>query len=377
MSPEHTRILFERYPRLLGDPQMMRMIECGDGWFDLIDRALAKIEAECPRLATDPNYKGDLPTIFRIREKYGTLRIDVARETEAIARMVAEAETESEGICEACGAPGQLSAPEQEWLYVRCPGHMGKGAYGGGGNTAGPTRGGPVIWFCGDVHGRFGHVVEALEVTSLPECPAAVIFLGDLEPQEPLTKIFRRFLDAGVEPYFIHGNHEPVNADVWQNTLDGWHRNIHGRVETIAGVRIAGLGGTFRRDIWFPDHADMCDPAPKYETYDAYVNQLWPKDSARNIMLARQYSTAIFPAVVEELSRQRADVLVTHEAPSDFENGFAVIDDLARSLGVETIFNGHHHKDLSSSGKGFKAFQVGLRGIRELSGGIIRLGEPE
>jgi len=121
----------------------------------------------------------------------------------------------------------------------------------------------------------------------------------------------------------------------------------------------------------------MCDPAPKYETYDAYVNQLWPKDSARNIMLARQYSTAIFPAVVEELSRQRADVLVTHEAPSDFENGFAVIDDLARSLGVETIFNGHHHKDLSSSGKGFKAFQVGLRGIRELSGGIIRLGEPE
>jgi predicted phosphodiesterase len=240
------------------------------------------------------------------------------------------------------------------------------------------------IWFCGDVHGEFQHVHQALERHPLTDLPAAVIFLGDLDPEEPLSRIFFRFLDAGIEPWFVHGNHEPEHVSVWQNTLDGWERNLHGRVETIAGLRIAGLGGTFRGEIWYPDHPEMCDPAPKHLTYDDYIawlTTLQPirlRAGVRDSGRARQYSAAIFPDVVQELSRQRADVLVTHEAPSCHPNGFATIDRLARAMGVKTLFHGHHHQDLDyGNDLGFEAYQVGLRGIRELTGGIVKMGLPE
>ncbi len=235
------------------------------------------------------------------------------------------------------------------------------------------------IWFCGDVHGRFGHVLKTMEKTPLGERPAALVFLGDLDPQEPLSRIFKRFLDAGCPPYFIHGNHESDHADTWSNTLDCWERNLHGRVETIAGVRVAGLGGVFREETWYP-------PAePKFKSYDDYIKNLTSiqparlRDDVGNSKRARVASTSIFPGVVEALSRQRADVLVSHEASGCCRDGFPVIDQLARDLKVEKVFSGHHHHDQHhdrhTSGSGFDSFQVGLRGIRELSGGMVRKGD--
>jgi hypothetical protein len=237
------------------------------------------------------------------------------------------------------------------------------------------------IWFAGDVHGRFWHVLKALEKTPLGERPAAVIFLGDLDPQEPLSRIFNRFLDAGIEPWYVHGNHEADNSVTWSNTLDCWERNLNGRVETIAGVRVAGLGGVFREETWYPP-AD-----PVFGSYDDYIRHLTSiqplrlRDEVATSKRARVASSSIFPSVIEELSKLRADVLVTHEAPGCCRDGFPVIDDLARSLGVGKVFSGHHHHDQHHdrhiSGSGFDSFQVGLRGIRELRGAIIKIGDSE
>ena len=237
------------------------------------------------------------------------------------------------------------------------------------------------IWFCGDVHGKFAHVLWALEKTPLGERPAAVLFLGDLDPQERLSRIFQRFLDCGIEPWFVHGNHETDHADTWANTLDCWQRNLHGRVETIAGVRVAGLGGVFREKAWYPN------AEPKFHSYDDYIRHLASiqplrlRDEVAGSKRARIASSSIFPDVVEELSRQRADVLVSHEAPGCCRDGFSVIDDLARNLGVEKVFSGHHHHDQHHdnhlSGAGCEAFQVGLRGIRDLSGAIIKIGDSQ
>jgi DNA repair exonuclease SbcCD nuclease subunit len=231
------------------------------------------------------------------------------------------------------------------------------------------------IWFCGDVHGEFQHVHQALERHPLTDLPAAVIFLGDMDPQEPLSKIFRRFLDAGIEPYFIHGNHESDHSDTWTHTLDCWERNLHGRVANICGLLVAGLGGAFREETWFP-------PAePKFNSYDDYIRHLRSiqplrlRDDVGTSKRARVASSGIFPDVVSSLSKQRANVLVTHEAPSIFENGFSAIDKLASDLWVNSVFSGHHHRDMSASGSNFAAYQVGLRGIRELSGGIVRIGD--
>lgn len=233
------------------------------------------------------------------------------------------------------------------------------------------------IWFCGDVHGEFGHVFEALEKHPLVDRPLAVIFLGDLDPQAKLSEILQRYLNAGIEPWFVHGNHESDQADTWVNTLDCWERNLSGRVETIVGVRIAGLGGVFREETWYP-------PAePTFHSYDAYIQHLASIQPTRlrgdvgNSKRARVASSSIFPGVIKELSRQPADVLVTHEAPGCCRDGFAVIDDLARKLGVRKVFSGHHHHDQHLSGFGFESYQVGLRGIRDLSGAIIKIGESE
>jgi hypothetical protein len=233
------------------------------------------------------------------------------------------------------------------------------------------------IWFCGDVHGEFGHVLKAVEKHPLADRPAAVVFLGDLDPQGPLSQIFQRFLDAGIEPWFIHGNHESDHATTWANTLDFWERNLHGRVETIAGVRVAGLGGVFRDETWYPP-ADA-----KYQSFDHYIRHLTSiqplrlRDDVGTSKRARVASSGIFPDVVSALSRDRADVLVTHEAPGCCRDGFDVIDQLSRDLGARKVFSGHHHHDRAVSGEGFESFQVGLRGIRELSGGIVKIGEPE
>ncbi len=50
------------------------------------------------------------------------------------------------------------------------------------------------------------------------------------------------------------GNHDTdIDAD-YDNLYDSRlaERNLHGRVVTTAGVRVAGLGGIFRGQVWMP-----------------------------------------------------------------------------------------------------------------------------
>ena len=108
-----------------------------------------------------------------------------------------------------------------------------------------------MILFCGDPHGHFGHLIEAVQAHQ----PAAVILLGDLQAQRPLEDELALILDK-TEVWFIHGNHD-TGTEADHDHLFGSalaHRNLHGRVVEIAGLRIAGLGGVFRGKVWTPRH---------------------------------------------------------------------------------------------------------------------------
>ena len=60
--------------------------------------------------------------------------------------------------------------------------------------------------------------------------------------------------------------------------------------------------------------------------------------------LAHSLATAaIWPEDIEALAAQRADVLVTHEAPSSHPAGNGTLDELARAMGARLIVHGHHH----------------------------------
>lgn len=93
----------------------------------------------------------------------------------------------------------------------------------------------------------------------------------------------------------------------------------------------------------------------------------------------RKHRSTIFPATWKKLAAQRADVLVTHEAPSGHPYGWQSIDLLARKMGVHTVVHGHHHDRLDYSARasidGFRTIGLGLRGISNLEGTVIRPGE--
>jgi metallophosphoesterase superfamily enzyme len=90
-----------------------------------------------------------------------------------------------------------------------------------------------VIWFLGDLNGRFDHVIRLVK----RDRPEAVVFLGDLECSLPLDMILRPILEL-TEIWFIHGNHDSDGAAFWRN-LHGCglaERSLHARMSILRAI---------------------------------------------------------------------------------------------------------------------------------------------
>jgi len=233
-----------------------------------------------------------------------------------------------------------------------------------------------MIYFLGDVHGNFDHILPALQSdVSADGKPKTVIFLGDIEAQQPFEAEIAPLIDAGIDVWFIHGNHDTDTPQNWANLLPSWHRNLHGRIVTIEGLRVAGLGGVFRGKIWRPPEDARHTSYAALEASEKYL----PRAKARSNERALKHSSTIFPDIYKALAVQRADILVTHEAPSCHCMGFEAINGLAQSLRVQAMFHGHHHDCLNyrawDESLGFKAYGVGFCGIMDMHGGKLLAGD--
>ena len=186
------------------------------------------------------------------------------------------------------------------------------------------------ILFCGDTHGNFEHIIEAVNA----HAPAAIVLLGDVQAQKPLEQELAEILDK-IEIWFIHGNHDTDTDTDYQNLWgsDLAHRNLHGRVVEVAGVRIAGLGGIFREQIWSPP------TEPAYHTEAEFLRRQ-RSDSRWREDIARKHRSSIFPDDYKRLACERADVLVTHEAPGIHPFGFGALDELPRHCMSTQHFTG-------------------------------------
>ncbi|GAB3784853.1 metallophosphoesterase family protein [Dyella agri] len=223
------------------------------------------------------------------------------------------------------------------------------------------------IFFCGDPHGHFEHIIEAVHARR----PVAIVLLGDVQAPEPLEVALRSIIDL-TEVWWIHGNHD-TDSDADYDNLFGSSladRNLHGRVVEVAGVRIAGLGGIFRGQVWAP--ADQ----PRYPSPEAFLARCGKGNRWRG-GLPRKHRSSIFPSDYGTLLQSKADVLVAHEAPSCHPHGFQAIDDLAVSLGVQMVYHGHHHRQADyrkdeAKRLGFRPFSVGYCAIHDEQGNIVR-----
>ena len=210
-----------------------------------------------------------------------------------------------------------------------------------------------MILFCGDPHGEFDHIIQRVQQMK----PAAVIMLGDLCLSQPFEQTFASILGlTGI--WFIHGNHDTDEVRYHDHLFACPERNLHGRVVEIDGFKIAGLGGIFRSQVWYPPEP------PRYTTKQDFIahcgkGNLWQGG------LPRKHRSSIFPEDIQSFDSLKADILVSHEAPSAHPHGFQAINELAQSIEVTTIIHGHHHDPFSYGSK--KQMNIGLRDLFELT----------
>ena len=120
MKEELELELVRKYPTIFrdyrGDMRQTCMawgMECGDGWYNLIDK-----------LCSDLEQLGVEVVATQVKEKYGTLRFycTVAGEKADEAwDLINKAEDDSAKICEVCGKKGRLYGGG--WYATRCKLH--------------------------------------------------------------------------------------------------------------------------------------------------------------------------------------------------------------------------------------------------------------
>lgn len=91
-------------------------IECGNGWYKIIDNLCKTIET----LIKDDNY----PEVHQIKEKFGGLRFYVGSMTEDNYKQIHGAtllaEYMSYEICEKCGSTDNVEVDESGWIRTLC-----------------------------------------------------------------------------------------------------------------------------------------------------------------------------------------------------------------------------------------------------------------
>lgn len=203
------------------------------------------------------------------------------------------------------------------------------------------------VVFIGDIHQQWTMVARGL--AALEQLPRAAVLLGDIQCERPLDELAAPLLDRGIAVHWIFGNHDNDGGpEMWANMTDLTLNPrtapgaLHGRVTEIEGLRIAGLGGTFRPRVWEPPEPPRLHGREHLPEDVAQMGRGWRPEHIAALVHSLG-STAIWPEDYHDLAGQQADILVTHEAPASHPAGNPALDALARAMGAKLIVHGHHH----------------------------------
>ena len=236
------------------------------------------------------------------------------------------------------------------------------------------------IVFIGDIHQMWDKVERGL--AKLPALPAAAVILGDVQCDKPLDVLAAPLLSRGIAVHWIFGNHDNDGGPgMWHFLTSPEHnpvtagQSLHAGVRVVDGVRIAGLGGTFRPRIWEPPAAPRLHGRVELPDDVKLMAKGWRPDHI-SALVHSLGTTSIWPEDYDDLASQQADILVTHEAPSSHPAGNAALDALARAMGVRLIVHGHHHVNyLATAPDGLRALGVAAAWGATETGDVLWEGE--
>ena len=112
MSPELEKKLVDKYPKLFSSKQFWG-VECGDGWYDILDHLCGAIK--------EHTYDSAELTVDQVKEKFGRLRFYLSREDDVLHGMISLAEYMSGHVCEVCGNRGKTRGGS--WMVTLCDKH--------------------------------------------------------------------------------------------------------------------------------------------------------------------------------------------------------------------------------------------------------------
>jgi predicted phosphodiesterase len=231
------------------------------------------------------------------------------------------------------------------------------------------------ILFYGDPHGNWRPLIEAV----LRDRPAAVVILGDCGLDQPLRQELDAIWDQVPAWKWIIGNHDVDSLGEYEFLVESHPEgNLGGTSASLDGHIVAGLGGIYRAQVWYPKFGGTDDDPPKFRTRREMIKVTARADRlkyatapnyASSIVTARadrlkgglprSARATIFPEDHQALRFIRANILVCHEAPTSDRHGFAAIDALAHEMGVSLVVHGHHHR----SYEGQTANSIAVRGL--------------
>lgn len=195
-----------------------------------------------------------------------------------------------------------------------------------------------MILFVGDPHGDFTAVREHGRDAE------HIVLLGDQTPAQALEA---ELGSLASRTWWIFGNHDGDKPEFLERHMNMMDRNLHGRVVTLDGLRVAGLAGVFRQKVWSVTNDQPLADAMKRSSRDGMTRRQFTESTRPAHRFqggpAPKHWTSIFPDDVERLAKLEADVLVTHEAPESHRHGFKIIGDLAKAMGARLVVHGHHH----------------------------------
>lgn len=130
MTPSNTQTLLSTHPQLFRSLREFGF-ECDDGWFDLLAKLFANIDAQARLEGLTPD-SVDWPEVVIVKQKAGSLRVSFGYDStdnakgkdvsDAIHQLVDAASVLSATICEQCGAPARTvqTHPKRPWLKTLC-----------------------------------------------------------------------------------------------------------------------------------------------------------------------------------------------------------------------------------------------------------------